>query len=192
MSDKIISKRCFKCKEIKPISEFHKEAASRDGFKNDCKICCSKYKKEYSQTEQGKAWWKRYKQSEKGKAARKRYTKSEKRKAAKKRYKQSKKGKATQKRYAQSEKGKNATKCFNIFRPEQIKAVSVVNHAIRDGRLPRSDSLQCHYCPAQAKQYHHYLGYAPEHWLDVVPVCIKCHHNETSKSSIKSGPSLTF
>lgn len=52
---------------------------------------------------------------------------------------------------------------------------SAVNYAIRAGLLPRPDTLQCHFCPAQAFQYHHYLGYKIEHRLDVLPVCKRCH-----------------
>jgi hypothetical protein len=49
--------------------------------------------------------------------------------------------------------------------------------------LPRVRNLQCHYCGNRAHQYHHHRGYAPEHWLDVVPACRKCdrlqHLNST-------------
>lgn len=65
-------------------------------------------------------------------------------------YEQSEKGKITRKRYQQSEKGKATVKRYQ-------------------------QSEKCHYCPAQAKQYHHHNGYEPEHYLDVVPICIKCH-----------------
>ena len=32
-----------------------------------------------------------------------------------------------------------------------------------------------HICGKQGEQYHHHKGYAPEHRLDVVPICRKCH-----------------
>jgi len=176
MSEQIISKQCRKCKKIKPISEFYKALTNRDRFRNECRVCYSKYQKEYRQTECGKAAKKRHAQSKKGKVALKRY-------------KQSKKGKVTDKRYAQSEKGRKtriaAIKKFRVHHPELKKAGDAVNSAIRAGRLPRPDSLQCHYCPAQAKEYHHYNGYAPEHWLDVIPVCIPCH-NKIPKNKVIS------
>lgn len=232
MSEQIISKTCRVCKQTKPLSEFYKALTNRDGFRNECKVCYSKYQKEYRQTERGKAAKKRHAQSKKGKAALKRYKQSKKGKTtdkryaqsgkgrktirtARKRYKQSEKGKTAIKRQAQSEKGRatikrhqqsekykatkkrysktkkgrevqiTARKRFNTRHPEQIKAKDAVNHAVKSGRLPRPDSLQCHYCPAQAKEYHHYKGYAPEHRLDVVPVCIKCH-NEIPKNQFIS------
>lgn len=91
-------------------------------------------------------------------------------------YRKTEKGKATQKRYAQSEKGKAARKDFFVFNSNHKKATHAVSNAIRAGRLPRPDTLLCHYCPEQAQQYHHHNGYAPKYWLDVVPVCAKCHH----------------
>lgn len=133
-------KTCPKCNQTKPLSEFYKNCATKDGYLNDCKICCSKYQKKYIQTKQGKVAHKRYKQSEKGKAV-----------------------------------CRIADKRFRIRHPNYVKAHNTVKHAIKVGKLPRSDSLLCHYCPAQAEQYHHWRDYEPEHQLDVVPVCRKCH-----------------
>ena len=44
-------------------------------------------------------------------------------------------------------------------------AGNAVNYAIRIGVLPRPDTIQCHFCPKQAQQCHHHLGYKKEHWL---------------------------
>ncbi len=55
------------------------------------------------------------------------------------------------------------------------KANKVVRQAVKTGKLPHISTLQCIKCKTQAKEYHHYLGYEPEHWLDVVPTCIRCH-----------------
>lgn len=58
---------------------------------------------------------------------------------------------------------------------EKIAARAAVAYAVRTGKLPRVSSLACHACDAPAAHYHHYLGYALEHKLDVVPVC-HTHH----------------
>lgn len=40
MSD--CTKKCSKCKEVKPVTEFHKQCSHRDGLKSQCKSCiCS-------------------------------------------------------------------------------------------------------------------------------------------------------
>lgn len=57
-----------------------------------------------------------------------------------------------------------------------------VNHLIRVGVLPKPSTLPCNHCglrlgegKAKKHEYHHYLGYAPEHHEDVVPLCTSCH-----------------
>lgn len=186
MSEQTITKTCRVCKQTKPLTEFYKNQDSKDGHRNKCKICHLKSIKEYSQTEEGKIAHRkanlRYNRTEKGKAATKRYAKGEKFKVQQKRYQQSEKGNATKDRYLQSAKGKATIR--NRQRkesPEQIKARSAVSKAIKIGKLPRPDTLKCS-CGEKAKQYHHHKGYAPEHWLDVVPICRKCHIHYTSAS----------
>lgn len=39
MTEHSLSKKCTKCGEIKPLSEFHKRAASNDGLSPKCKEC---------------------------------------------------------------------------------------------------------------------------------------------------------
>jgi len=147
MATEIISKRCSKCKDDKYAAQ-----------------------KRYLKTKKGKAARKRYQQSKKGKAAN--------RKGLRKYFK-TEKGKATYKAYYKTDKGKAirraARKRFYIRYPNRLKAKGAVSSAIRVGKLPHPDTLQCYYCPESAKQYHHWHGYKPEHWLDVVPICQKCH-----------------
>lgn len=156
-------KRCSKCKQFKPLSEFYKRKISKDGLQFDCKSCRLKHVKKYNQTKKGKAVHckssKKYQKTKKGiKVSRKKVAQ----------YCKTKKGKATFKRY-------------RIRYPERQKARSAINNAIAMGKLPRPDTKLCHYCSAQAQQYHHHRGYAPEHWLDVVSVCMRCHNEHRRK-----------
>ena len=184
MSETIIYKTCRDCNETKPISEFSKHIKSKDGHLNYCKTCCLKYQKKYRQTEKGKQAHrkanKKYQKTEKGKVVHyetnKKYQKTEKGKVVHRKadikYRKSDKGKATLR--AKKER-------HHVRNPNQRKARNAVNLAIRTGKIPCIDSLQC-LCGNQAKQYHHHKGYAPEFWLDVVPVCRKCHikhHNQS-------------
>ena len=67
MAETIISKRCYKCKQIKSLSEFPAHRNRHDGHCAECKICMNKYNKVYVHTKEGKAARKRYTQSKKGK-----------------------------------------------------------------------------------------------------------------------------
>ncbi len=166
MSEPIITKRCCACKSIKPVADFSKNRSVKDGLCRCCKLC-KKASDKFS--------YQKHKSARN--AANKRYRKTERGKAANKRYDQSEKGRAThlkaQRRYWDS-------------RPNYRKATSAVSHAIRDGKLPPANSLQCHYCPKQAEQYHHILGYEPKHALDVEPVCRSCHNKIHIKKPYRS------
>ena len=172
MVAEIISKRCSKCKEIKPLSEFFKDRRAKDGIQGVCKSCI-----------------KAFQQSEKGRAATRKastkYRKSFKGKTNQKAYNQSVRGRSVVAKYKQTPKGKavshKATAKFNAHHPNYVKAHNAVNGAVRYGRLPRPDSLRCHYCPKPAQQYHHWHGYEPACWLDVVPACVECHNKENKK-----------
>lgn len=78
-------------------------------------------------------------------------------------------------RYKISSKGKQLHRKYYRDYPIKHKARSVVSNAVQTGKLPRPNSLQCHYCSNQAEQYHHWRGYEKKHWLDVIPACIPCH-----------------
>ena len=156
MAEQRIHKTCPKCNEIKAFSEFNKDNDRKDGLRFCCRVCDCNRKRQYRQSKKGKAIEKLYQQSKNGIAAQRRYD-------------QSKGGKA---------RGLKCHKKYKATHPERIKAKSAVAHAVRAGKLPRVNTLLCHYCPAQAKHRHHHKGYAPEHWLDVIPVCKKCHNKQ--------------
>ncbi len=120
----------------------------------------------------------------------KRYRESMKGKIAQRRHRKTEKGKITHRKavhnYRQTEKGKVAhckeSTRYHTRHPEQRKAGHTIMTAIRANRLTHPDTLSCYYCPAQAKEYHHNKGYAKKHWLDVVPVCQRCHTKVDKKA----------
>lgn len=58
--------------------------------------------------------------------------------------------------------------------PEKKAARHAIEHAIRDGKMTRG--TYCSVCGSEGRmQAHHHNGYAPEHRLDVVWLCRKCH-----------------
>jgi hypothetical protein len=56
------TKKCSKCGEVKPVSEFHKNKREKDGYCVWCKECVSKYQKAYRENnaEKIKKWQKEY------------------------------------------------------------------------------------------------------------------------------------
>jgi len=190
MAEQIISKRCSVCNETKPLSEFYKHSGKQNGHRACCKTCFLKYQTIGKGKELHKNAMQQYQQSPKGKESQrkrsKRYRETNKEKVRKSTlcWRQSERGKELyqkiKERYEQTEKGKKA-RCkshqnYKHHKPNQVKAKNAVYSEVRAGRMAKVSELKCHYCPARAEQYHHHKGYAPEYWLDVVPVCIPCHN----------------
>lgn len=146
MSKRIITKRCSSCKQFKSFSEFNKARNRKDGYQYWCKICQAKISKKYKQSR------KKYSQTEKGRNVHRKSSK---------RYQKTEKGKANQRRYIKRNRHKHNARCF-------------IQAAVKSGKLPRPDTLQCSYGKHPAEQYHH-KGYTPKHWLDVIPTCLSCH-----------------
>jgi len=161
MPDIIQTKTCSKCKQIKPVSEFHKHRKTHDGLQNYCKQCGAITHKAYLQTDRGKDIQRgigyRFNRTEHGIQVRHRYNQK---------YRQTEIGRINTRR---------GNRKYHRQHPEKTKAGSALNHAITAGRLTPAKIHKCAYCDEQAEQYHHVHGYAPEHWLDVIPLCRSCH-----------------
>ncbi len=128
MSEPTITKRCSKCKEFKPVSEFYRNKVRKDGYHNECKTCHIKRVSKYQKTTQGKRVQKR------------------------------------------------SDVKYDIKFPERYKARSAISNAVRLGKLLPASQFSCS-CGKKAQEYHHRLGYQPEHQLNVTPLCILCHNS---------------
>ena len=95
-----------------------------------------------------------------------------------KQYSQTERYKKIRKLYRQTKKYKNINSQHQIrYRkryPQKIAAHNALNRYIPLGKIQKPDKYRC-FCGKQAKEYHHYLGYSPEHFFDVIPVCRLCH-----------------
>ena len=85
------------------------------------------------------------------------------------------------KKWVNSPKGKinrrKSAKEYYEKNKEKHRAKYKINYAIRKGRMLRASNFTCQICnDKKAQDYHHYLGHEPEHYLDVIPVCKKCHY----------------
>jgi len=181
MPEIIKTKTCPKCKQIKPVSEFHKNQSRIDGYSSWCKICNSENSKRYNKTERGKIV---------SKKAVKKYSKTIKYKIARKRYNQSKKGKMSIRAYSKSDMAKANSiiqaRKYRQRHKDRCTARIIVNHAVKRKGFPGANTKVCQYCGKQAEQYHH-PDYSKS--LDVVPLCAKCHRLIHS-NNVPTGPRL--
>jgi len=195
MAEQIITKRCSKCKQIKPLSEFHKnKAAKKDGLTCACKQCKSEkhrywykhkggreYKRQYGQTEKYKICNRRCQQnwhnSERGKQIRIEYGRK---------YRSTTNGKQAHKKANNKwykNKGKQCYRRKYKENPNQFKAYKAIQVAIKNGNILSPKLLKCTYCNKQAELYHH-ASYEPKQWLIVIPVCKLCHSSIHRKLSL--------
>ena len=68
------------------------------------------------------------------------------------------------------------------------KARSAVAIAVRNGTMEKVKHFQCSHCNAHAENWHH-PSYEPDQWLEVIPLCSKCHkklHGVTMKHKRKT------
>ncbi len=151
-------KRCTKCGHVKPYADFHKMARNADGYGPHCKDCSKESDRKYSQ----------------------RPLVREARRASGLRYARSDKGRERAMLYAHSVEGREKTR-LNSRRARaegkwaaQRKARLYVFRQVRNGNLPHVSTCVCADCGAQAAEYHH-ESYERDRWLDVVPLCMRCH-----------------
>lgn len=143
-------KKCFKCLQEKPFSEFYKHSKMADGYLNKCKECAKNDVKKHR--EENLEQVREYDRM---------------RDALPHRVK-------THKEYRQTPKGKAATlrvnKASRDRYPERAAAAYEVKVAVRYGRLK---PLPCFVCGSKAEAHH------PDYSrpLDVVWLCRK-HHSE--------------
>jgi predicted Fe-S protein YdhL (DUF1289 family) len=57
----------------------------------------------------------------------------------------------------------------------EMRARSAVSEAVANGTLPAVRTQTCIGCGLGAEEYHHHNGYAVDHRLDVVAMCVRCH-----------------
>lgn len=163
------TKICTKCGEDKPLSDYYKDKRARDGLYPHCKACHYKLTHAYEQSEQGKEIVKKSKHAyyyeRGGKEKAREYGAQESARLKRAEYAKSLSGKKAQEK--KDEKRRDS-------KPNQLRAKTAVNNAIKKGILPRVSTLFCAHCGQPAVEYHH-ESYLPEHWLTVIPLCKLCH-----------------
>ena len=149
-------KVCKKCKELKPLSEYHKRSKSTDGLFYQCKECV--------RTHQLAAYHARRDEIIKH---RKDLIKAD-----------IEKHRELCRQRATKKKRKSVRVKWEFMSPVQQQkdlARRKVRHQVRMGYIPIVRTLSCVDCNQPATDYDHYKGYATENWLEVQPVCRRCN-----------------
>lgn len=147
---------CIHKGELQPMENFTNSSRNKDGKDWWCKDC--------------KRAWQQQRDQEAERLRKENHRKSPEGIAARKRYDQSKRGKETARL-------RSARKRADPEKAKKVLARNKLNKAVRAGKIPHVSTQKCSQCREQAEQYHHYLGYEPEHWFDIEPYCAKCHNN---------------
>lgn len=163
-------KYCNKCETWKPESEFYKHKLHKDGLTSHCKICTKSSVSKYLSSPKGRLKKQEYKKV---------YIKTEKGRSvhteAKRRWRQTPSGQKAEHRHRQTEKGKAAKQRYLEKYPEKQIAKNKVTYAVTSNKIPSVLTQRCSSCGQPAAEYHHYLGYSPENWFDITPLCRLCH-----------------
>ena len=155
-------KVCFKGGAEKPLSEFYKHSQMADGHVNKCKDC---NKKDVAENrEKNKEYYLQYDRNRPNHEER-----------VRKSCERTKEKYHTDPEYKQ--KVTDAKAAWSERNTQKRKAQHAVSNAKRDGKLVKLDC--CEHCGTSEKaiQAHHW-SYEPEHWLDVIWLCTKCHGKE--------------
>ena len=141
------TKKCFKCGEKKPLSEFYKHSQMADGHLNKCKEC---NKKDVRQNRSEKHQY---------------YIDYD-----RKRYVTNKNGRKD-KALSRKSKNNNAKTDWRKRNPEKYKAHGIVQKALTSGLLEKSEI--CEVCGHECDTQGHHEDYSKP--LAVVWVCSDCH-----------------
>jgi len=159
-------KRCFKCGETKPLSNFHKHPKMADGHVNKCKTCNNRdvrvnRKKNIDH-----------------------YAAYDKKRAS---------DKLSQREIAKKDRQKCITRSAeknpdypNIDKDVSKQATTTVGNATRDGKLKRE--MHCFCCGSDAHVHAHHSSYDEDMWLFVTWLCASCHSRLHKDFEYFTGP----
>ncbi len=168
-----MEKACFKCGEVKPLTDYYKHKNMADGHLNKCKYCTKNDANKYRNDNLDKV--REYDRNRPNK------------------YERSK----NLQEYHRTEKGKEVRrKAMQNYRKDKVKkqAHCDLNNAIKYGRIVKPS--KCSNCGIECIPHGHHDDYSKT--LDVRWLCVKCHtdfHNyvrEKQRELEKGGLSELF
>lgn len=192
-------KRCTKCDIEKPLEKFKQDKRRKDGFGSWCKECMNEGSRAWRKSnperssETSRAWrdanrevaaeanrvWRENNRERKAKTDRAWVEANREHKAEYSRLWRKDNQEHRAEYHREWAKNNSSVRAKHAARhrdkhPEHIAARAAVNNAVQSGKMIPAKDLICE-CGAQALEYHHHKGYAPEHHFDVVAVCKTCH-----------------
>lgn len=181
-------KQCSRCKEWKSESDFSKNKARPGGLSEYCRKCFSDYKKEYRKQPSVKEKEAKYSKEHADREKNYLYQRSDKYLNYIYHRRRTEEARQYYVDYMREHRKKPEVKAKineykrRTFQRDKIKfsARYAVQKQVREGKMPPVKSLKCARCDRQAQGYHHYLGYEKEHWLDIEPLCARCHKEADS------------
>jgi hypothetical protein len=176
MADSIITNQCCVCHVEKPIEQFTADNRRENGKSSLCRQCDKARRKAWriANKEFLSRYYAAYRNINRDAITRKRQIRRSDEGFKRRRL-------IWQREYYQRTKERNRDKQH---------ANAAVRHAVSDGKLQRPDALRCSVCSGPANNYHHHLGYSPDHQLDVIPVCWECHFVLDKKTKYCIGNAL--
>lgn len=168
-------KKCSQCKEIKPLEDFYRDRSAYDGLSVRCKPCARSHSS--ATAKQRRARGVKYPRGIEPKRCN---TCGYLCDASMFGTDQSRPDglNPTCKQCRAIQPKRNSAQILRDYRarhPDRNRARSALGTAIKRGHVPHPTTCICYICSKPAIQYHHHLGYAPEHRYHVIPVCISCH-----------------
>lgn len=157
-------KVCFKCNLEKPLSDYYKHGRMADGHMGKCKECTKNDVKLHKKANIDYVM--NYDRS--------RPNKDERNLKSCERNKE--------KYHSDSSFKKSILKSKEKWikeNPQKRNAQVAAGNALRDGKIARK--TECEHCNSGVRLQKHHWSYEPEHWLDVIWLCTKCHAAEHKK-----------
>lgn len=154
------TKKCTKCEETKALSEFHFHPGGLHKKASRCRSCIKEYRAENKERIQKHR--EEHRQENTDYARKYREENSAKIAATRKKAQAHKKPEARDKKSAYGKANRPKT-----------RATHNLNYAIRTGKITRGHS--CETCKKTEGIEGHHWSYLPEHQLDVIWLCKKCH-----------------
>ena len=162
----MMRKTCSRCDKEKPLDDFGKDRAKKDGHRSECKECAGEDYRQYHaknhriRNAQSRAWYalnREYVRDRAGSVGNRKVNNA----------------KAKAWRLANPDKVRVQGLSYRRRYPERTRAGTAVTQALKSGGLIRPNKCSC--CGKVGKVQAHHPSYAKMDWLKVVWLSVQCH-----------------